>query len=281
MTKLAPEWVRTSDPVIRNPARYGWTTAPTFCSSWNKAYNFFTILVYGSQWNSLRCLDTVTRPIYLVNLLQIVHLFDTFLTSLPGDIVTLITYSCMGRRAWDEAIKSMDTVRWKLYTCIYNWYTFEAINFFFKHIIQLYRPKSHIFVPQTDMPFCSQFVIDSHSSNLGLYIYLVCITSIGYGTHIAPHVYTRYLYSHVLPIWCPNITIYCTMWYTHNLLHYVIHTIYCTMWYTQFTTLCDIHTIYCTMWYTQFTTLCDTHNWRSISFYLYERGKVEHFKCRV
>ena len=28
MTKLAPEWVQTSDPVIRSPARYRWTTAP-------------------------------------------------------------------------------------------------------------------------------------------------------------------------------------------------------------------------------------------------------------
>ena len=28
MTKLAPEWVRTSDPLIRSPARYRWTTAP-------------------------------------------------------------------------------------------------------------------------------------------------------------------------------------------------------------------------------------------------------------
>ena len=28
MTKLAPEWVRTSDPVIRSPSRYRWTTAP-------------------------------------------------------------------------------------------------------------------------------------------------------------------------------------------------------------------------------------------------------------
>ena len=28
MPKLAPEWVRTSDPVIRSPARYRWTTAP-------------------------------------------------------------------------------------------------------------------------------------------------------------------------------------------------------------------------------------------------------------
>ena len=27
MTKLAPEWVRTSDPVIRSPACYCWTTA--------------------------------------------------------------------------------------------------------------------------------------------------------------------------------------------------------------------------------------------------------------
>ena len=28
ITKLAPEWVRTSDPVIRSPARYRWSTAP-------------------------------------------------------------------------------------------------------------------------------------------------------------------------------------------------------------------------------------------------------------
>ena len=28
LTKLAPEWVRTSDPVIRSQARYRWTTAP-------------------------------------------------------------------------------------------------------------------------------------------------------------------------------------------------------------------------------------------------------------
>ena len=28
MTKLAPEWVRSRDPVIRSPERYCWTTAP-------------------------------------------------------------------------------------------------------------------------------------------------------------------------------------------------------------------------------------------------------------
>ena len=33
MTKLAPEWVQTSDPVIRSPARYRWTTAPASCLS--------------------------------------------------------------------------------------------------------------------------------------------------------------------------------------------------------------------------------------------------------
>ena len=30
MTKLAPEWVRNSDPVIRSPALYRWTTAPAY-----------------------------------------------------------------------------------------------------------------------------------------------------------------------------------------------------------------------------------------------------------
>ena len=33
MTKFAPEWVRTSDPVIRSPARYRWTTAPALMYS--------------------------------------------------------------------------------------------------------------------------------------------------------------------------------------------------------------------------------------------------------
>ena len=33
MTKLAHEWVRTSDPVIRSPARYRWTTAPTIITA--------------------------------------------------------------------------------------------------------------------------------------------------------------------------------------------------------------------------------------------------------
>ena len=40
MTKLAPEWVRTSDPVIRSPVRYRWTTAPAReCSLVYHMYN--------------------------------------------------------------------------------------------------------------------------------------------------------------------------------------------------------------------------------------------------
>ena len=45
MTKLAPEWVRSSDPVIRSPARYRWTTAPAcvifegICSLLAEIYN--------------------------------------------------------------------------------------------------------------------------------------------------------------------------------------------------------------------------------------------------
>ena len=41
MTKLAPEWVRTSDPVIRSPARYRWTAAPATeqLSAWEQIMN--------------------------------------------------------------------------------------------------------------------------------------------------------------------------------------------------------------------------------------------------
>ena len=38
MTKLAPEWVRTSDPVIRSPARYRWTTAPARECPWKTGF---------------------------------------------------------------------------------------------------------------------------------------------------------------------------------------------------------------------------------------------------
>ena len=42
MTKLAPEWVQTSDPVIRSTARYRWTTAPAERPS-------------GRDWSDVMC----------------------------------------------------------------------------------------------------------------------------------------------------------------------------------------------------------------------------------
>ena len=53
MTKLAPEWVRTSDPVIRSPARYCWTTAPANHTSIYHQYNYalqYRIVLQLSQW---------------------------------------------------------------------------------------------------------------------------------------------------------------------------------------------------------------------------------------
>ena len=72
MTKLAPEWVRTSDPVIRSPARYRWTTAPpTKCRVHWMFYDHFSarsllaklgrykmqgnILLTSLHWHFLGC----------------------------------------------------------------------------------------------------------------------------------------------------------------------------------------------------------------------------------
>ena len=43
MTKLAPEWVQTSDPVIRSPARYRWTTAPACVGVVNIFYMYLFV----------------------------------------------------------------------------------------------------------------------------------------------------------------------------------------------------------------------------------------------
>ena len=45
MTKLAHEWVGTSDPVIRSLARYRWTTAPTPHINTIQAY-FVTVVTH-------------------------------------------------------------------------------------------------------------------------------------------------------------------------------------------------------------------------------------------
>ena len=58
MTKLAPEWVRTCDPVIRSPARYRWTTAPALAKSREIRVEVHASAVDGKSSRSVR---SVTR----------------------------------------------------------------------------------------------------------------------------------------------------------------------------------------------------------------------------
>ena len=44
MMKHAPEWVRTSNPVIRSPAHYRWTTAPAYILCLNIACDCVCII---------------------------------------------------------------------------------------------------------------------------------------------------------------------------------------------------------------------------------------------
>ena len=53
MTKLAPEWVRTSDPVIRSPARYRWTSGARHTAGRNRQTD---------EWSPVAALEnTVSR----------------------------------------------------------------------------------------------------------------------------------------------------------------------------------------------------------------------------
>ena len=75
MTKLAPEWVQTSDPVIRSPARYCWTTAPAYVVRWyiveaaQKALSRANKLVPTKWWCFMPLLCTLFR----LNWARLVH----------------------------------------------------------------------------------------------------------------------------------------------------------------------------------------------------------------
>ena len=59
MTKLAPEWVRTSDPVIRSPAHYRWTTAPAL-GGWQQCdIIFYQRVAYMISRTSERVSDII------------------------------------------------------------------------------------------------------------------------------------------------------------------------------------------------------------------------------
>ena len=63
MTKLAPEWVRTSDPVIRSPARYRWTTAPADITHWDINIVILVVIMF-TKWslsNNQNVTDVLTH----------------------------------------------------------------------------------------------------------------------------------------------------------------------------------------------------------------------------
>ena len=49
MTKLAPEWVRTSDPVIRSPVCYRWIMAPAHTLMWNTSHSYYIMNLSGFE----------------------------------------------------------------------------------------------------------------------------------------------------------------------------------------------------------------------------------------
>ena len=71
MTKLAPEWVRTSDPVIRSPARYRWTTAPALPPTcW--------IHWETSHWNNFVDLYISTQELWFLELHPLATVCNNF-----------------------------------------------------------------------------------------------------------------------------------------------------------------------------------------------------------
>ena len=91
MTKLAPEWVRTCDPVIRSPARYRWTTAPAgmvpvhpssyhlLGFQWNGAFFYDRNLAMGCQIfeNISKSMQWVAQN--KLGIGNILHILDDFL----------------------------------------------------------------------------------------------------------------------------------------------------------------------------------------------------------
>ena len=72
MTKLAPEWVRTSDPVIRSPARYRWTAAPAHTTLEDD--HLFNLIPY---FPVLQCQIPPPPPLFYCHFWSSVPLFDT------------------------------------------------------------------------------------------------------------------------------------------------------------------------------------------------------------
>ena len=87
MTKLAPEWVRTNDPVIRSPARYRWATAPApfgLCNAPATFERLMSQVMCGLHWK--RCL------VYIDNILVFGNDFESALHSLELVLIRVAEY---------------------------------------------------------------------------------------------------------------------------------------------------------------------------------------------
>ena len=70
MTKLAPEWVRTNDPVIKSPARYRWTTAPAhYFAGTNRSWGMHRLPSYTSRFPNA----SYGVKLFIPSLMHIIH----------------------------------------------------------------------------------------------------------------------------------------------------------------------------------------------------------------
>ena len=112
MTKLAPEWVRTSDPVIRSPARYRWTTAPA-------------LIIDGS----LSCNSFLSRYWYYYSIVFYICLYSQ---CYAGAIVMLTgvhtSPMCDWRCIWDSTMYGL----YHLTDIVYLWYNLNLCRIVFR-----------------------------------------------------------------------------------------------------------------------------------------------------
>ena len=84
MTKLAPEWVRTRDPVIRRPARYRWTTAPAMISGME--WNITCLTIPIDQNHAIESKIFLNESGIFINELRI---FENEVVIFPYDIICI------------------------------------------------------------------------------------------------------------------------------------------------------------------------------------------------
>ena len=133
MMKLAPEWVRTSDPVIRSPARYRWTTAPAanFPIKYiRNAFKFHTDMLKFIQWfisceslsRMYTCLDNtvVNLPVsaihgrYNYSILH-TYIININITTSKYNLLMLFLYSAISKIMQASPCTNMEGCRHQLH----------------------------------------------------------------------------------------------------------------------------------------------------------------------